>query len=85
MPLSDSYIFKGIIFKTKKTKDEQNAFGEKWKEIEESLKGIHCIIHKIACTKLFNYLSLFAVPLKVPPIFFKGKNTYEKLKIALII
>ena len=38
MPLSDSDIFKSIIFKTKKTKDEQNAFGEKWIKIESSLK-----------------------------------------------
>ena len=37
-PLSDSDIFKSIIFETKKTKDEQKAFTEKWKEIEESLK-----------------------------------------------
>lgn len=38
MALSDPDIFKGIIFKTKQTKEEKAAFGKKWKEIEESLK-----------------------------------------------
>ncbi|WP_201790961.1 BspA family leucine-rich repeat surface protein [Campylobacter devanensis] len=38
MPLSDSDIFKGIIFKGKKTSSDKAIFAEKWKEIEESLK-----------------------------------------------
>lgn len=38
MPLSDSDIFKGTIFKYKQTSSDKEAFAKKWKEIEESLK-----------------------------------------------
>lgn len=39
IPLSDSDIFKGIIFKNKKTKEERKAFAEEWKELENENKG----------------------------------------------
>lgn len=34
IPLSDSDIFKGIIFKSKKTLEERKEFANKWKELE---------------------------------------------------
>lgn len=39
IPLSDSDIFKGIIFKNKKTQEERKSFAEEWKELENDNKG----------------------------------------------
>lgn len=39
IPLSDSDIFKGIIFKNKKTQEERKSFAEEWKELENENQG----------------------------------------------
>lgn len=38
IPLSDSDIFKGIIFSKRKDEDEKREFAENWKEMEKDLK-----------------------------------------------
>lgn len=39
IPLSDSDIFKGVIFKNKKTPEERETFANEWKELENDNKG----------------------------------------------
>lgn len=38
IPLSDSDIFKGVIFSEKKSEEEKRTFAEEWKELESELK-----------------------------------------------
>ena len=47
MPLSDSDIFKAEIYKTKKTKEEKDAFTQNWKELEEIAKNANMSIDDI--------------------------------------
>lgn len=39
VPLNDSDIFKGIIFKNKKSGEERKSFANEWKELESENKG----------------------------------------------